>query len=74
MTKRDHWAGAESQRRTQWAVFKRFDVLVVYTGGIAVKGAHDQVTAGMQRDAMFLKQLSKTQSGPQAAPEAATKS
>ena len=34
VTKKDHWAGAESVRRTNWEPFERYDVLEYYTSGV----------------------------------------
>jgi hypothetical protein len=71
VSKRDHWAGSESQRTTNWEIFRRFDALTHYTASPEVKLADDQVTSGMQRDALFLKHLSKVNASTSAVPEAA---
>ena len=71
VTKRDHWAGAESARRTNWELFKRYDVLEYHQSGVEAKEADDQVTSNMQRDAAFLKHLGKVQGKSDAVPEAA---
>ena len=71
VTKKDHWAGAESARRTNWELSKRYDVLEYYQSGVEAKEADDQVTSNMQRDATFLKHLGKVQGKSDAVPEAA---
>ena len=71
VTKKEHWAGAENQRRTNWELFRRYHTVEYYQMGVEVKAADKAVEQGMQQDALFSKYLSKVKGQRDAVPEAA---
>ena len=70
MTKREHWSGNAGQLRTNWDLFKRYDVLDGYAAGVEVQTADKKVSDNMQKDANFLKYMQKLSGKTDPAPEA----